>query len=503
MATTRHQTRAGLGQQHLARLKPLSGTVSGWRRQGIRHALVVLSAPPAAGQDVPGLEALLAILQRRGDAPESLQHTPVVGALAEGLLLSWIWVNPGLSRFEQQSALCKALKPLLDESPQTLALILTGEAVVRAAVAGQALYAAWLNGAALPSRKSKVKAGLGTILLQGVVLKEARFAAARAIAEGNTLARSLTLVPPNELTPAHYRQQIRVLARQEGWRLTEYPLSRLKAMGAGAFVAVAQGSAPADAAIVHLQYRGPRARKRVALVGKGICFDTGGHNLKPAKYMYGMHEDMNGSAVALGILSAVSRLRLPVVVDCWLALAQNHISPQAYKQNDVVKALNGTTIEIIHTDAEGRMILADTLTLAARQQPDLMLDFATLTGSMHTALGSRFSGVFASTGPLAHLAVAVGDAVGERVVAFPFPADYDPQLDSKVADVKQCTADGTADHILAARFLSRFTAQRPWIHMDLSASSNEGGLGAVGSDVTGFGVSWGVHFLDSWLENKL
>jgi leucyl aminopeptidase len=487
----------------MAQLKPLSGAVSGWRRQGVRHALVVLSARPAAGQEVPGLETLLAILQRRGDTPESLQHSPVVGVLSEGLLLSWVWVNPAHSRFEQQVALCKALKPLLDERPQALALVLTGEMAARTAVAGQALYASWLNGAALPSRKSKVKAGIATIFLQGVASNEARFAAARAIAEANTLARSLTLIPPNELTPARYRQQIRVLASQEGWRLTEYPLARLKSMGAGAFVAVAQGSDPADAAIVHLQYRGPRARKRVALVGKGICFDTGGHNLKPAKYMYGMHEDMNGSAVALGILSAVSRMRLPLVLDCWLALAQNHISPQAYKQNDVVTALNGTTIEIVHTDAEGRMVLADTLTLAARQQPDLIVDFATLTGSMHTALGSRLSGIFASNDVLAQLAVAVGDAVGERVVAFPSPADYDSQLDSKVADVKQCTADGTADHILAARFLSRFTAQRPWVHMDLSASSNEGGLGAVGSDVTGFGVNWGVHFLDSWLENKL
>lgn len=503
MATTRPHLSLNSRQQQLAQLKPLAGPDSGWRRQGIRHALVVLTEAPVAGQAVPGLDTLLATLRRRGEAPASLQTGPVLGVSAEGLLLSWVWVNPSRTRFEQQSALCKALKPLLEEHPQTLALVLTGAAAARAAVAGPALHAAWLNGVALPTRKSAVKAGIQTIFLQGAAPGDARFEAARAVAEGNTLARTLTLFPPNELTPGRYRQQIRLLARERGWRLAEYPLARLKSMGAGAFVAVAQGSDPADAAIVHLQYRGARARKRVALVGKGICFDTGGHNLKPAKYMYGMHEDMNGSAVALGILSAASRLRLPLVVDCWLALAQNHISPQAYKQNDVVTALNGTTIEVVHTDAEGRMVLADTLTLAARQQPDLMVDFATLTGSMHTALGSRFSGIFASSTPLAQLAVAVGDAVGERVVAFPSPADYDPQLDSKVADVKQCTPDGTADHILAARFLSRFTAERPWVHMDLSASSNEGGLGAVGSDVTGFGVNWGVHFLDSWLENKL
>ena len=163
-----------------------------------------------------------------------------------------------------------------------------------------------------------------------------------------------------------------------------------------------------------------------------------------------------GGKVALGILSAVSRLRLPLEVDCWLALAQNHISPRAYKQNDVVTALNGTTIEVVHTDAEGRMVLADALTLASRGQPELILDFATLTGSMHTALGSRYSGVFATDGSLAQIAVGAGEVSGERVVTFPLAPDYDPALDSKIADVKQCTADGTADHILAARFLSRF-----------------------------------------------
>ena len=112
-------------------------------------------------------------------------------------------------------------------------------------------------------------------------------------------------------------------------------------MGAGAFCAVAQGSAIDDAAIVHLRYSHPQAKQSVALVGKGICFDTGGHNLKPARYMHGMHEDMNGSAVALGILLAATRMKLAVNLDCWLALAQNHISPAAYKQNDVVTALNG------------------------------------------------------------------------------------------------------------------------------------------------------------------
>jgi leucyl aminopeptidase len=211
--------------------------------------------------------------------------------------------------------------------------------------------------------------------------------------------------------------------------------------------------------------------------------------------MYSMHEDMNGSAVALGILLAATRMKLPVKLDCWLAISRNDISPRAYHQNEVVRALNGTTIEVMHTDAEGRMVLADTLTLAARGKPELIVDFATLTGSMHAALGDRYSGAFATSDELAAQAVAAGRAAGERICVFPQDDDYDSALDSKIADVKQCTLDGEADHILATRFLKRFVGATPWIHVDLSASSAKGGLGAVGSDTTGFGVGWALDLL--------
>jgi len=187
-----------------------------------------------------------------------------------------------------------------------------------------------------------------------------------------------------------------------------------------------------------------------------------------------------------------------VNLDCWLALAQNHISPKAYKQNDIVKALNGTTIEVIHTDAEGRMVLADTLTLASRGKPDWMIDFATLTGSMAMALGARYSGVFGNRDELVQRAVSVGKQSGERLCAFPLDEDYEAALDSKVADIKQCTLDGGADHILATRFLKRFVEHDvPWLHVDLSASRCEGGLGSVASDVTGFGVAWGLQMLQA------
>ncbi|MGE5027896.1 MAG: M17 family metallopeptidase, partial [Betaproteobacteria bacterium] len=382
-----------------------------------------------------------------------------------------------------------------DEYPKEVTIAVFGSGEERGVTAEAAGDAALGNSAALPRRKKKDESHpLQKITLLGYKSGD-DFAALRGQAEGNVLARELTMLPANELTPGLYRERIRDLARENGWKCIEYDLKKLRKMGAGAFVAVAQGSSEEDAAIVHLRYRHPQAVKDIALVGKGICFDTGGHNLKPARYMHGMHEDMNGSAVSLGLLLAASRAKLPLNLDCWLALAQNHISPKAYKQGDVVTALNGTTIEIVHTDAEGRMVLADTLTLAAREKPDLIVDFATLTGSMATALGARYSGIFANRDKLVEQAVAAGKGSGERVCAFPLDADYEEGLESQIADIKQCTMEGEADHILAARFLMRFIEGAPWLHMDLSASNCKGGLGAVASDVNGFGVGWGMELL--------
>jgi leucyl aminopeptidase len=310
------------------------------------------------------------------------------------------------------------------------------------------------------------------------------------------------MTPPNDLTPTHYRQEIKKLASKRKWKFKEYNMSQLKRMGTGAFVAVGQGSDPQDAAIVHLTYQPKTFKKTITLVGKGICFDTGGHNLKPSKYMFSMHEDMNGSATALGILEAASLNKLPVKIDCWLAIAQNHIGPKAYKQNDVVKALNGKTIEIIHTDAEGRMVFADTLTLATKTKSDAVIDFATLTGCMAVAMGDRYSGIFSNKPELACLAVGSGQKSGERVCSFPFDEDYEEDIESDIADIKQCTLEGGPDHIHAARFLSQFLSdsKQPWLHVDLSSSNTKGGLGAAMSDVNGFGVRFGFNLIQDILK---
>lgn len=463
-----------------------------------RHALMVIPENTALPVGLPARGQWLAVLKRKDMKPAELTKTPLAIDLADGRRLALLMSDAKLTRFERLTRLRKAVMLLQEESPKTLAIWASEGDVARDAV-----FIALVNGVPLPARKKKPAVALAKIDLFSQ-LKEVDLAPVVALARANILVRQLTASAPNELTPATYRKRIRRLAK--GLAIEEYGLKRLQKMGAGAFCAVAQGSHHEDAAIVHLSYRPPldpeAAHKTVALVGKGICFDTGGHNLKPARYMAGMHEDMNGSAVALALTLAAAEMQLPVAIDCWLAIAHNHISSTAYKQNDIISALDGTTIEVVHTDAEGRMVLADTLTLATRRKPDLIVDFATLTGSMHVALGARYSGIFASEAALTMLAVAAGQASGERVCAFPLDADYAAALESKVADVKQCTLDGEADHILAALFLQRFTHRRPWVHVDLSASSCGGGLGAVASDLTGFGVAWGATLLAQWLVVK-
>ncbi|HSD96203.1 MAG TPA: leucyl aminopeptidase family protein [Sulfuricaulis sp.] len=328
---------------------------------------------------------------------------------------------------------------------------------------------------------------------------------ARTIAEarGNNLARYLTALPPNELTPGNYRRRIEKLAREYGWKTEFLDIKKLKARGAGAFLAVAQGSPEPDAGILHLRYTPKKksTKPALALVGKGICFDTGGTNLKPARHMHGMHEDMEGSAVALGTLLALTELKADFPVDCWLALAQNHIGPKAYKQNDVVKAANGKTIEIIHTDAEGRMVLADTLYFASQQKPKLIVDYATLTGACVGALSTRMSGTLTNREKLVPVLIDAGNASGERVWPFPLPKDYEDALKSDIADIKQCTLDSDADHILAATFLKKFLVNDPdWVHVDLSAGNHKGGLAHIPTDITGFGVRFSLNLL---LDQKI
>jgi leucyl aminopeptidase len=403
------------------------------------------------------------------------------------------------SVFESLQLAGRMLKEARATHPAQIALATLGLEESASQDALEALLAAALASAFdLPSFKSTRKdpTRIGHITVFDPSGRD--YVATFATAEGNNLARWLTSLPGNKLTPATYRERVKSLARREGWRMRFFNRRSLERRGAGAFLAVAQGSENDGAGIIHLQYRGANRSRgaRLALVGKGICFDTGGTNLKTHKSMLEMHIDMGGSAVALGTLLALTRLRAPYLVDCWLAVAENRIGPKAYKPQDVVTASNGTTIQVIHTDAEGRMVLADTLALAGQERPTLILDFATLTGACVNALTERYSGVFTNRRQWRDRLEAAGSASGERVWCFPMDEDYDAELESANADILQCLADGKGDHIYAARFLSRFVPPGiPWAHIDLASAQRNGGLAHIGTDITGFGVRYAVNLL--------
>ena len=353
--------------------------------------------------------------------------------------------------------------------------------------------------ASMPSYKSKQqqKITLEKIYLYGLRVKHG-FKRTFIEAEGNALARSLSMLPSNELTPTEYLKRVRKLAREHQWTLQFIDTKALKRKKAGAFLAVAQGSPRQDAGIVRLVYTPAKKTNAVKLVliGKGICYDTGGTNLKPANYMFGMHEDMQGSAVALGTFLALSQLKVKFPVECWMALAMNHIGPNAYKPNDIVTASDGTTIEVVHTDAEGRMILADTLAIASKQKPGLIMDYATLTGACVYSIGTAYSGIFSNKEDWHPKLIKAGKESGERVWPFPLDEDYDKMIESNIADVKQCSQESGVDHILASRFLQRFVKNNtPWIHIDLSSSNRKGGLAHVPTDTTGFGVRYSLNLV--------
>jgi leucyl aminopeptidase len=392
----------------------------------------------------------------------------------------------------------KAVRESLRDRPRSLGIVLAGLTEADEAAAAESLLAAVGAAAfALPAFKSeRSPPRLGSVRMFGARAR-IDLAGARAQTLGNNVARWFTALPPNVLTMAAYRESVERIARARGIRTRFFGERELRRLKAGAFLAVASGNASRDAGILRLRYRPTRgSRPSVALVGKGIVFDTGGTNLKPFLGMLDMHTDMQGSAVALGTLLALAELRVPFGIDAWLAITENRLGTEAYKPQDLVTAVDGTTIQVIHTDAEGRMVLADTLALAAREKPAVIIDYATLTGSCVAALTERYSGVFANRNAANVLLQRAGAESGERVWPFPMDDDYDELLKSDVADIKQCSAETAGDHILGARFLSRFVPKSiPWVHVDLSAGQHKGGLAHVPTEITGFGVRLTVELL--------
>jgi leucyl aminopeptidase len=320
---------------------------------------------------------------------------------------------------------------------------------------------------------------------------------ARTVGEAQCLARDLQNEPGNELTPARLAEAARKLARtSRGLSCRVYSGPELRRMGMSALLAVSQGSEEPPQLIV-LEWSPPRAGKDlVAIVGKGITFDSGGISIKPWKDMWDMKYDMSGGAAILGTMRAVAALDLQQRVIGVVPASENLPSGSALKPGDVIRSYAGTTIEIHSTDAEGRLVLADALAFAAKRKPAVIIDLATLTGSIVAALGTQASGLFSNDETLAAALREAGEAAGERLWPMPIWDEYLPQIKSDIADIKN-VGGPYAGSIAAALFLKKFVGSTPWAHLDIAGTAYlESGDGWRPKGGVGFGVRLLVRYLE-------
>jgi leucyl aminopeptidase len=377
-----------------------------------------------------------------------------------------------------------------------LAVHLPAEGVPARARAQASVEGAWL-GTYRFDRYLREKNGK---VLGGLVVAEPEARQLAAAREGVRLgevwaaatcrARDLVNEPANVITPAALAERAREIAREGRLRVEVLEREDCARLGMGAFLGVAQGSQEPPR-FIHVTYapRG-RVRRRVVLVGKGITFDSGGLDLKTADGMLRMKDDMSGAAAVLAVLAALPRLSLPLEVHGLVAATENMPSGTAQRPGDIVRALNGTTIEIGNTDAEGRLTLADALAYAAREiAPDEMVDLATLTGAARQALGGGISAVLGSHDGLAERILAAAGEAGERMWRLPLHDEYREGLKSDIADLNNVSSQTGAGTIIGGLFLREFTGGVPWAHLDIAATAfadRDWALGPKGA--TGVGV---------------
>jgi leucyl aminopeptidase len=315
-------------------------------------------------------------------------------------------------------------------------------------------------------------------VLTGVTGPEAQAAADRAqiLADAVTLVRDLVNTGPSDLVPATFAAEAERVAAACGLAVEVLDADALAAGGYGGIVGVGQGSVHPPR-LVRLGYTHPEATRTLVLAGKGITFDSGGLSLKPPKSMELMKSDMGGAAAVLGALQAIAALRPVVNVIGYLPLAENMPSGTAQRPSDVITIRGGTTVEVLNTDAEGRLVLADALARSADDSPDLLIDIATLTGAQLVALGSRVAGVMATSDRLAAEVAAASSRAGEPAWAMPLPAELRKGLDSAVADLANVSGDRNGGMLVAGLFLREFVpAGVPWAHVDIAGPSfNESG----------------------------
>jgi leucyl aminopeptidase len=309
-------------------------------------------------------------------------------------------------------------------------------------------------------------------------------------------ARDLVNEPPSVATPRFLAEQAEALGRDlPGLRVEVWAPARIAKEGLTGLAGVARGAREEPRFIV-LRWEPRGAARRVALVGKAITFDSGGLSLKPPKSMETMKYDMAGGAAVIGAVAAAARLALPVAVTGYVPATENLPGGSAQKPGDVIRFLNGKTVEVLNTDAEGRLVLADGLALAARSKPDALIDLATLTGACRVALGNLYAAVMGTDQALVDALLAAGAAAGEPLWQLPLVAEYGDDLKSPIADLKN--VGGEAGSIIGGLFLEKFAGGVPWAHLDIAGPAfTEKELPHAPRGGTGYGVRLLVRYLES------
>jgi leucyl aminopeptidase len=312
----------------------------------------------------------------------------------------------------------------------------------------------------------------------------------KALEEGSFFARDLVSEPGNILHPDEYVKRINAL-KKFGIKIKIYNKKKLKKLGMNALLGVGQGSIRGSF-LVTMEWNGDKKNsKRLAFVGKGVCFDTGGISLKPAKFMEDMTYDMAGSAVVVGLMKNLALRKAKINAVGVVGLVENMPDGNAQRPGDIVKSYSGQTIEVLNTDAEGRLVLADAITFTEKKfKPKFIIDLATLTGAIIVALGSEYAGLFSNDDKLSKQIYDAGEKVGEKVWRMPLNKNYDKLIDSKKADMQNINYIGGAGSTTAAQFLQRFIINKtPWAHLDIAGMAFSKYGGALNSEgATGYGV---------------
>jgi leucyl aminopeptidase len=346
-----------------------------------------------------------------------------------------------------------------------------------------------------PAEERRAPLDAATILVDDVARAERGLASGLALAEGHALTRRLGMMPGNLCTPDVLAHTAREIGERHGMRVTVLGRAEMEAEGMGSFLCVAQGT-PQDPKLIAIEYRGgAEGAAPVVLVGKGLCFDSGGISIKPAQGMEWMKFDMSGAGGVLGAMETIGRLKPRVNVVGLIGSTTNMPSGTAVKPGDVVRASNGKYIEIINTDAEGRLVLADVLVYAKRYQPAAVIDAATLTGACVIALGHTATGVMGSDDVLVQEVLAAGKRAGEPGWALPMWDDFKELIKSDVADVKN-SGGRPAGTITAALFLREFVEGYPWVHLDVAGTAyTESDLTVIPRGPTGIPMGTFVEFV--------